>query len=447
MECLGRLARWREKRPVKVIGGIRGSGKTTLLAMYTDWLKRTGVDEGQIVHVNMEAPEAGARMDFRGLYDHVKKRLCESRVSYVFIDEVQKCPGYEKAIAGLLAKRRVDLYVAASSIDASLFPQHVEIPVLPLSFAEYLLFSKAKVPGRDEELKAFSGAAGKGAALQKALPTRTGRRLPRQKTQMEKYVQQEAFNNYLSFGGFPFAAAMGGDAGLLRHCIDGIYSAALIKDVAQQAGINDIPLLESVARLMSQSTGHSLSSTKIGAAIDAGGRKISANTVETYMKALSTAFVFLHAGRFDIKAKKHLKTLGKYYIADTGIRNMLLEAGSAGLDGQLENIVYLELLRRGFRVCIGKLGGEEVNFAVFWPSQPKAAAATGEPAEGGGQAYFQVAASVRDKAALAGKLSPLLRIPDNHPKFILSLDETPLRASHSGIIQRNLIEWLLEPKR
>ncbi|MCL2601098.1 MAG: AAA family ATPase, partial [Treponema sp.] len=310
-----------------MISGVRGGGKTTLLAMYIDWLKRTGVDDGQIVCVSMEEPETEAILNYRGLYGYVQKRLCNDRVTYVFIDEVQKCPKYEKAIVGLLAKKQIDLYITASSATAvetavsSLTP-HIEVQVLPLSFAEYIVFSKAKIINTQsqddtDEPKAFSDTVGNARLLQKAFPTRTNRRLPRQKEQVEKYLQQEAFNNYLSFGGFPFAATLDGDVSLIRYFVDGIYNTVLLKDVAGQAGISDIPLLEDIAKLMSKSTGRSLSSTKISAAISAKGRKISANTVETYMKALCSAFVFLHAGRFDIKTRKHLKTLGKYYIADT----------------------------------------------------------------------------------------------------------------------------------
>ena len=170
--------------------------------------------------------------------------------------------------------------------------------------------------------------------------------------------------------------------------------------------------------------------------MSANGTKISTNTVETYMRALTTAFVFYHAGRFDIKTEKRLKTLGKYYIADTGIRNLLLETTAPDLDGQLENIVCMELLRRGVEVCVGKYGSDEINFVVFVSGS-----------EGGSRAYFQVAASVRDAAVLARKLSPLERIRDNHPKYILSLDETPFRTVRNGIIQINLIDWLLETRR
>ena len=431
------MARLREKQQIKVISGVRGCGKTTLLAMYIDWLKRSGVDDRQIIYVSMEDPESDALLHYQGLYSHVKKRLCVGRLTYVFIDEVQLCAGYEKAIGGLLINRQVDLYVSVSNARQTFDGPYAQIRVLPLSFAERLIFSRAKVPGRDEELRAFSAPA----TQQQSAPAQT-RRLPRQRAQMEKYLQREVFSEYLSFGGFPFAAALGGDADLTRHYVDGIYSAIIVRDVARQAGINDIPLLGLVARIMGENTGRPLSSKKVGAAISGGGRKISANTVETYMQALTAAFAFYHAERFDIKAGKHLKTLGKYYAADTGMLNLLL--GSPDPDGQLENIVYLELVRRGLQVCIGKHGGDEVSFVAFGQPAANGAANGGAQGSGGGLAYFQVAASVRDRAILAGKLSPLERIRDNHPKYILSLDETPLRANHNGIVQRNLIDWLLE---
>jgi predicted AAA+ superfamily ATPase len=428
-----------------VLSGVRGCGKTTLLAMYIDWLKRTGVDDQQIIFVSMEDPESETLPHYQGLYSHIKKRLRRDRLTYVFIDEIQLCADYEKAIDGLLINRQADLYVSISNACAFSNAPHTEIRVLPLSFAERLIFSRVKIPGRAEELQAFSlpDRPGQAAAAQvpAQLAAQTERRLPRQRAQMEKYLQREAFNEYLSFGGFPFAAALGGDASLTRHYVDGIYSAILVKDVARQAGINDIPLLALVAKVMGQNAGRPLSSKKVGSAISAKGRKISCNTVETYMQALTTAFAFYHAERFDIKTGKRLKTLGKYYAADTGMLNLSLE--SPDLDGQLENVVYLELLRRGFQVCVGKHDRDEVNFAAF--GQPPASGAAHDNAQGNdGKTYFQVAPSVRDRAVLAGKLSPLERIRDNHPKYILSLDETPFRANYDGIVQKNLVDWLLE---
>jgi len=387
------------------------------------------VEDAQIVFAGLDDPESESLLNYQGLYGYIKKRLCEGRLTHVFIDDIQRCADYEKAVEGLLIKRQIALYVTASNSGVFSRMPYTAVRMLPLSFSEYMVFSRAKILG---QLGDFSPPVGGGAA-QEAKPER---RLPRHRAQLEKHLRREAFNNYVSFGGFPFTAALGGDAALIRQCVDGIYNTILVKDVARQAGINDIPLLERIAQMMSQSAGSPLNSKKLSAAISAKGRKISANTVETYMRALVSAFVFYHVERYDLKTEKRLKTLGKYYIADTGIRNLLLGA-APDLNGQLENVVCLELLRRGFEVCIGKCGGDEVSFVAFAP-----------PAEKGEkQAYFQVAASVRDSAVLAGKLSPLEQIPDSHPKYILSLDETPFRSSRGGITQRNLIDWLLDTKR
>jgi len=408
--------------------------------MYIDWLKHSGAQDRQIIYIDMEDPQNESLLSYQGLYSHIKKRLCADAFSYIFIDEIQRCANCEKALEGLFIRKQppnmgIDIYAAASGGCAFSAVPHVEIKMLPLSFAEHLLFSRLDIPGRAEELDAFSVAAPGGAAgapRQAMPPQKPERRLPRQKVQMEKFLRQEAFSNYLSFGGFPFAAAMGGDPQLIRQCTEGIFNTVLIRDVARQTGINSIPLLENIARLMGQSTGRPLSSKKISAAISSKGRKLSVNTAEMYIKALTESLVFYHVERFDIKAGKRLKTLGKYYAADTGMRNLLPE--SAGeTDGLLENIVCMELLRRGFHVCTGKYDSDEVNFAAFENSGDSRAAA-----------YFQVTASARDASVLARKAAPLEKIRDDSPKYILSLDDTPFNMNYRGIVRQNLIEWLLE---
>nr|AGS53990.1 hypothetical protein [uncultured bacterium contig00088] len=440
---------------VKVLSGMRGSGKTTLLALFSDWLRNGGADDDRIVYINMEAPENDSLLNYQGLYGYIRKRLCAGRFTYVLIDEVQRCPGYENAIQSLLIRGHIDLYVAGSNAPFFSDVPYVEIRVLPLSFAEYLLFSRARVPGKEEELKEFSvpipAPGGTGAPdrpavpvpPRQAFPVRTDRRLPRRKEQAERLIRQEAFNNYLSFGGLPFAAALGGDAGLIRQCVEGIYNTALIRDVAGQPGIGDIPLLEHVARTLSRSTGRPAGAKNIAAligaaligatAIGAKGRKISSGTAETYMKALVAAFVFFHAGRFDIKTGKHLKTPGKYYVTDTGVRNLLLEPSPPDLTGQVENVVCLELLRRGSWVCTGRHGGDEISFVAF----------TESPDEGGGRAYFQITDTLRDADAIERKISALQRIPGDHPRYLISLDETPSRPDAGGVIRLNLLDWLL----
>jgi predicted AAA+ superfamily ATPase len=454
-EYQGRLAKWREKQLVKVISGIRGSGKSTLLAMYIDWLKQTGVDDKQIIYINMENPESESLLHYQGLYSFIAKRLCVNKCTYIFIDEIQKCRDYQKALEGLLIKKLVDLYAAVSTFCLFSKTPHVEIKMLPLSFSEYLRFTRLRtktmqIPGRAQELEEFAPnqtGAGK-TQPQAAYPARKDKRLPRQKEQMEKFLRREEFNNYLSFGGFPFTTALSGDAGMIRQCVEGIYNTVLVKDISWQSGISDIPLLENISRMMGQFAGRPVSSKKLSVDIDAKGRKISTNTVETYMRSLCSAFVFYHAERFDLKTGRQLKTLGKYYIADTGIKNLLLDREPPDITRLLENIVYMELLRRDCQVSIGKMGSEEVNFIAQNASAFNASANAGaEKANGSGNfAYYQVAASVRESSIHAKKLSPLEKIKDKTPKYILSLDETPFRSNYKGVMQQNLIEWLLETK-
>jgi predicted AAA+ superfamily ATPase len=278
--------------------------------------------------------------------------------------------------------------------------RYVEISMLPLSFAEYLAFSGGNSP--------------------------------------KKYADRRtAFEQYLYFGSFPYTAALGADTALIKTYIDGNFNSILIKDVAKRIGSADISLLEIIIRFLSHSAGSPISAKKISDTINSSGRRISVNTVETYMRALTDSFIFYRVGRYDIKGKQHLKTLGKYYIVDTGIRNMLLEGSSPDLGHQLENIVYLELLRRGCRVSVGKVAEKEVDFV----------AAGGSGGDAGGTAYYQVAASVMDPNTLARELEALRRIKDNYPKLLLTLDDIPLRANHEGIIQRNLLDWLLEKQQ
>jgi predicted AAA+ superfamily ATPase len=279
--------------------------------------------------------------------------------------------------------------------------RYVEINMLPLSFGEYLSFT-----GNNSKKKAVDLRA--------------------------------ALNDYLRFGSFPYTAVLGADARMIKTYIDGIYNTILIKDVAKRIGAADISLLENIIKFLSHSVGSPISAKKISDTINSSGRKISVNTVASYLQNLTSSFIFYYADRYDIKGKQYLKTLGKYYIVDTGIRNMLLESSAPDLGHQLENFVYLELLRRGYRVSIGRLAEKEIDFV--------AAGVYTADDDSGGLSYYQVAASVLDQDTLARELSGLQKIKDNHPKYLLTLDDIPSQANHNGIIQRYLIDWLLEKK-
>jgi len=403
---LAKLAAWREKQVIKVVTGVRRCGKSTLLSQYIDWLKASGIGGEQIISINLEDPEFEYLLNHEALYAYIKKRLHKRKFTYVFVDEVQRCIDFEKAIDGLFIKKYVDLYITGSNaymlsgeLATLLSGRYVEISMLPLSFAEYLDYTGAN-------------------AKKKTIDKRT------------------ALNDYLRFGSFPYIAALATDTGMIKTYLDGIYNTILIKDVAKRTGATDISLLENITKFLSHSVGSPISVKKISDTINSSGRRISVNTVEAYLRNLTDSFIFYYTGRYDIKGKQYLRTLGKYYIVDTGIRNMLLESSAPDLGHQLENIVYLELLRRGCRVSTGKLDEKEVDFVALG-----APAADNAP---GGLSYYQVAASVLDPNTLARELSGLKRIRDNHPKYLLTLDDIPSRANHDGIIQCYVVDWLLE---
>ena len=393
------LKPWREKQLIKVISGVRRCGKSTLLAQYMNYLRSTGVEDEQIISVNLEDVDFEHLHDYRVLYDYFKKRLCKDKYTYVFIDEVQQCINFEKAVDSLFIKKNVDVYITGSNahmlsgeLATLLSGRYIEISILPLSFSEHM------------ELAAQAG-----------MPF-----IPNHK---------EEFGNYLRYGSFPYVSQLEKSDTVIRTYLDGVYNTILIKDVVKRAGITDVSVLESVVKFLCSNIGSPVSIKKISDTINSSGRKISVNTVETYVRALADSFIFYKADRYDIKGRQHLKTLGKYYLVDTGLRNMLLSGASADLGHQLENIVYLELLRRGNKVSIGKLAEKEIDFVT---------------SNADGVCYYQVAATVLDENTLARELAPLQKIPDHHPKFLLTLDDIMPNANHDGIRQINALDWLLD---
>lgn len=391
-EYLDKLKQWREKQIIKVVTGVRRCGKSTLFSLYIDYLKESGVSDEQIVSVNLEDIEYEDLLDYRQLYDYIKKRLVKGKYTYVFIDEVQQCKFFEKAVDSLFIKENVDVYITGSNANmlsgelaTMLSGRYIEISILPLSFSEYLEFVKRK-------------------------------------------DIRSCFNDYLKFGSFPYVAGLEKSDTVIRMYIDGIYNTILIKDVATREGITDISVLEGIVKFLCSNIGSPVSTKKISDTINSSGRKISVNTVDHYLRALYQSYIFYKVDRYDIKGKQHLKTLGKYYLVDTGLRSMLLSGSASDLGHLLENIVYLELLRRGYKVNIGKLGEKEVDFVA---------------SKTGRIEYYQVSASVLDSSTLVRELEPLQKIPDHHPKYLLTLDDISANSNYDGINQVNLLEWLL----
>ena len=399
-EYLKRLLAFKDKQLIKIVTGVRRCGKSTLFRAYQGELEKQGVLPEQIQSINLEDPLYRDLMEWGKLYDYINARLVPKKMNYLFIDEIQNVRDFEKAVDGLFIKKNVDLYLTGSNSRMQsgewatlLSGRYVEVHMFPLSFKEY------------------ESAYQKSATL------------------------DSKFADYLAFSSFPqMLQLMEVDAGrgeksiLSRQYLEGIYNTIVLKDVAGNRKIKEIGRLEKVAQFMASVIGSEISIKKISDMMTSDGVKMLPLTVESYLDAFRSSYILYRADRYDVKGKKLLKTLNKYYLVDMGLRRLLL--GDKPLDSGhiLENIVYLELLRRGCKVYVGKVAEKEVDFV----------------AEGiNGTEYFQVAQTVLGGEALARELLPLNMIHDHNPKFLLTRDYEP-SVSHNGIKQLNVLEWLLE---
>ena len=387
---LNDLINFKDTNLIKVITGIRRCGKSTLFELFRDWLLAHGVGKEQIVFINIEDGDNRGLRTAAALYEHVNARLLPGSKNYVFLDEIQQVADFEQAADWLYARKNVDLYLTGSNafllsgeLATLLSGRYVEIKMLPLSFREYV----------------------------SAFPNGDRSRL---------------FRDYLQNGSFPGTLELK-RAQDVRVYLEGLYNTILIRDVTTRCGIGSPAMLESIAEYLFDNVGNITSSSKIAGAMTSAGRKISVPTVESYLKALSASFMFYKAERYDVKGKQRLASGFKYYAADVGLRAFLLGASRADTGHVIENVVFLELLRRGCKVFTGKAGAAEVDFV-----------AEGE----GGTRYYQVALSVLDEQTLHRELAPLQSIADHNPKFLLTMDYLP-ETSYNGIRHVNLIDWLL----
>ena len=399
-EYLEKIKAWREEDVIKVVTGIRRCGKSTLLQQYRDFLLDTDVSQEQIIFINFEELEYEELLDYHKLYQYITERLVTDKYTYIFLDEIQKVDEFEKVVDSLQVKDKTDIYITGSNaymlsgeLATLLSGRYVEISMLPLSFAEY---SKLK-----------SGN------------------------------QEEVFLEYMRTGGFPYIAQMDGAKEKTDIYLEGIYNTIIVKDIEERQRrrekdpnkrkITDIALLKNIATFLSGSIGSLISIKSIADYIISSGRKVSANTISDYINALVEAFIFYPVERYDIVGKQTLKMNQKLYIVDMGIRNHILTRRNYDLGFSLENIVFLELLRRGYKVSIGKLGNIEVDFVVE---------------KGGSLHYYQVTASLTDENTFNREMAPLKIIRDNYPKTVLTLDRFSI-GDYEGIKVVNVIEWLL----
>lgn len=424
---LNKLIGFQDTEPVKVITGIRRCGKSSLLKLMMQHLKNTGIRQEQIVEMNFEA------FDFRNMsvddvYNYVKERIISGKRMYLFFDELQRIEAWEEAVNAFRVEFDCDIYVTGSNAyllsseySTYLSGRCVEIKMLPLSFREFLYFHGFEV----RKVKSALGG------LRKQVFDKNG----------AVYTLREAFDVYMRFGGMPGIADVGLDQEKALSFLDGIYSTVVVRDIIErekrrgQRQITDAVLLRKIILFLADNIGSSVSITSIGNTLVnegllADGKRQGApstHTVQAYVNTLLESYFFYEIKRFDIKGKAYLRTLGKYYIVDIGLRNYLLGFRNRDSGHAIENIVYFELLRRGYDVAIGKIGNAEVDFIATKADDKK---------------YIQVTESMLGEDVRKRELAPLQAIQDNYEKIVLSL-EPGLDNSYEGIKSENLMEWLL----
>lgn len=391
---LDKLTKFKDKQFIKVITGIRRCGKSTLLKLFRRYLLENDVSEQQIIYINFESMQFDDIKDYKLLYEYIKEHIAEDSRTYLLLDEIQEVVHWEKAVNSFLVDFNVDIYITGSNawllsseLSTLLSGRYVEIKMLPLSFKEYMDFIKE--PSNDRE---------------------------------------KDFQSYLRYGGLPPIIELNNNFDMIQPFLSGIYNTVLMKDIVQRNTVRDPAMLDNLVRFLADNVGNSISTKKISDYLTSAGRKTTPATIDNYLQMLEKAFIFYRANRYDIKGKLYLKTQEKYYIVDTGIRNNLLGLRNMDYGHILENVIYLELLRRGFDVYIGKIGSMEVDFIAVKANK---------------KIYYQVSASILDEKTKNSELRSLMSIPDQYDKILLTMDR-PYVEDFEGIKWVNIIDFLLE---
>lgn len=389
MEILGK---WREKKVIKVVTGIRRCGKSSLLRMFRDRLLDEGLSETQIQEINFENLDNEPLLDYKMLYAHVREHLCPDRMNYLFFDEIQMVENFQKVIDSLFLLDNVDIYVTGSNaymlsgeLATLLTGRYVEIRMFPLSFKEFM----------------------------QSQPSGTSR--------------ESVYRKYVELSSFPYVLQIEHDREMVHEYLLGLYNTIVLKDVVSRRKIADVMMLQSVVRFLADNIGNISVIKRISDTMTSLGRKITSHTVESYVTALVDSFIFYPVQRYDAKGRQLLKAGQKLYLADIGLRQVINGTKGGDMGHVLENIVFLELARRGGEVYVGRVGDCEIDFVVI---------------DGNFRSYYQVSLSVRDEATMQRELSPLLSISDSYPKYLLTMDNDPV-IYHDGIKQEYVLDWLL----
>lgn len=425
---LKQLIAFQDTEMIKVITGIRRCGKSSLMKLMANHLRESGIPDKQIIEINFESMRF-SEMTAKEFYEHICGQVVQGHRMYLFFDEVQRVDGWENAVNSFRVDLDCDIYITGSNahllsseLSTYLSGRYVEIKVLPLSFREFLDFHGYTVADR----KTLNGQ------IKKRITDADG----------ETWDTKELFEAYAQFGGMPMLADVGLEQDKVNATLDGVYSAVVVRDILErekrkgQRTITDSLLLRKLMMFLADNIGNSVSATSIGntlvneGLLDGGNRKAkpATHTIQAYIEALKESYIFYEIKRFDIKGKEYLKTLGKYYIVDMGLRNYLLGYRDGDTGHILENIVYFELLRRGYDVAIGKLDSKEVDFVATKVNDKK---------------YIQVTESMDAPETKERELQPLLRIPDNYEKIVICMN-TGLQQDQDGVKIVNALDFLLE---
>lgn len=391
-EYMSILKRWKDKRIIKVVTGIRRCGKSSLLKMFQEYLVNNGVAPSQVQAINLEDIDNEPFLDYHTLYGHVKKNLQEDKMNYLFFDEIQMVDHFQKVIDSLFLLDNVDIYVTGSNayllsgeIATLLTGRYVEIRLLPFSFSEYT----------------------------KALPAPVSR--------------EEAYREFVENGAFPYVIQIKDNADMVREYLSGLYNTIVLKDVVTRKKISDTMMLQSIVRFLADNIGNLSVFKRISDTLTSMGRKITSHTVESYIGALLDSYIFYSVPRYDAKGKQLLKTGMKLYLADVGMRRVICGSKGGDMGHILENVIYLELSRRGGEIYVGKMGDAEIDFIVLSNGQKQ---------------YYQVSLSVRDEKTMQRELEPLRALPDSFPKYLITMDNDPV-CYHDGIKQIYALDWLV----
>lgn len=393
-EYIEELKKWKDKNLIKVITGIRRCGKSTLFGLYIEYLKGLKIDDKHIISINLESLDYEFK-DYRELYDYIMSKINDDKKYYVFLDEIQNIEEFQKAVDGLYIKENIDIYITGSNafllsgeLATLLTGRYVEIKMLPLSFKEY-------VSGFENNSN-----------------------------------YQSLFLDYMKNGGMPgVLSILDLDTDGINTYLDSIFSTVIVKDIMVRNKIVNKILLENIIKFIFDSIGSVVSTKKISDTLTSKGISISNHTVENYIRSFVESYLIYKAERFDVKVKKLLSRDYKYYVVDTGLRSYLLgKKADSDMGHILENIVYLELLRRGYKVYIGKVNNTEIDFVAE---------------NRDGIKYFQVALTVRDEKVLERELRSLKNTEDHYPKYLITMD-MDLTADYEGITKLNIVDWLLQ---